>query len=163
VHRRPVLALVALALGLVLAPVDAGENDVYVRIVQVKGTGKRTRDHGELDKALEPLRAHLEEASKHLRYALLGRSVAKKGTFGNAVRFDLENHFRAVATPTPAADKHMKLVLKVNKHDLEGKKEELVFEATLDMKDGATAIQQIEKALDGADLLLAVTASRDSL
>jgi hypothetical protein len=156
------LALIlALALSSLLAPVDAGDNDVYVRIVQVKATGERKDTHAEMDKALEPFRQHLEEASKHAKYSLLGKSVVKKGSFGSAVGFDLENHYKAVATPSVGTEKHIKLVLKVNKH--EEKKEELVFEATLDMKDAATAIQQIDKALEGADLLLAVTASRDSL
>ena len=160
-RNRSLLAVLALALSCVLAPVDAGDNDVYVRIVQVKATGERKDKRAEMDKALEPFRAHLEEASKHAKYTLLGKSVAKKGAFGSAVSFDLENHYQAVATPTVAAEKHIKLVLKVNKH--EEKKDELVFEATLDMKDAATAIQQIDKALEGADLLLAVTASRESL
>ncbi len=161
VRNRSLLATFAFALSCVLAPVDAGDNDVYVRIVQVKATGERKEKHAEMDKALEPFREHLEEATKHAKYTLLGKSVAKKGAFGSPVGFDLENHYKAVATPSVGTEKHIKLVLKVNKH--EEKKDELVFEATLDMKDAATAIQQIDKALEGADLLLAVTASRDSL
>ena len=160
-RNRSLLAVLALALSCVLAPVDAGDNDVYVRIVQVKATGERKDKHADMDKALEPFREHLEQASKHAKYTLLGKSVAKKGAFGSPVTFDLESHLKAVATPTVGAEKHITLVLKVNKH--EEKKEELVSEVTLDMKDAATAIQQIDKALEGADLLLAVTASRDSL
>lgn len=160
-RKRSPIALLGVLLGLAFAPVKAGENEVYVRVVQVRGSGTRGEKRAEMDKSLEPFRAHLEEASKHARYVLLGKSVVKRGPYGNAIEFELEKGFRAHATASQAAEKHLKLLLQVDKR--EGKHDEMVFKATLDMKDGATAVQQIEKALEGADLLLAVTASRDPL
>ncbi len=163
---KPARLLALVSLLVALAPVQAGENDVYVRIVQVKATGKRDEskhEKAEMDKALEPLRAHLEP-TKHAKYTLLGKGgIVKKGAWDKALAFDLENHLGADATPSQAAEKKIKLVLKVNKHDEKNKKDELVFETTIEMKDAATAVQQIEKGLEGGDLLLAVTASRDSL
>jgi hypothetical protein len=155
-------ALALLLLGLAWAPAGAGENEVFVRVVQVVGSGARGEKRAEMDKSLEPLRAHLEQASKHAHYALVGKSVAKKGTFGGAVVFELENHLKAAATATPAAEKKIKLVLQVTKQR-ERKEDEMVLETKLEMKDGATAVPLIEKALGEGDLLLAVTASRDSL
>jgi hypothetical protein len=143
-------------------PVRAGESELFVRIVQVRGTGSRGDKKAEVDKSLEPLRAHLEQASKHAKYAILGKSTAKKGTAGKAICFDLEHNLRAEATPTAAAEKKIKIVLKVNRR-AEKKEDELVFETSFEMKDGATAVHQIDKVAAGADLLLAITASRDSL
>ncbi len=159
-RRLAVLTLAALCL---LGPVQAGEDELYVRIVQVKGTGSRGDKKAQLDKGLEPLRAHLEQASQHERYSMLGKPATKKGPGGKAISFDLENKLSAEATPTAAADKRIKLVVKVNKREAKKGEDSLVFETTLEMKDGATAVPLIEKALEGGALILAITASRDSL
>jgi hypothetical protein len=162
VRDRSRLAVFVCALMALLGPVRAADNELYVRIVQVKGAGTRTGDKkAEMEKALEPLRAHLEQASKHSKYTIVGKSTVKKGAPGKPISFELENKLHAEATPSVAAEKKIKLVLQVNKKD--GKKDELVFETTLEMKDAATAVPVIEKALEGGDLLLAITASRDSL
>jgi hypothetical protein len=159
-HSR-LLAVFAFAVMALLGPVQAGDVELYVRIVQVKGTGARGDKKAEMDKDLEPFRAHLEKASTHAKYTMLGKSASKKGPAGKAIAFELENKLRADATPSAAGEKKIKLVLQVNKKD--GKKDELVFETTLEMKDGATVVPRIEKALGADDLLLAITASRDPL
>lgn len=160
--RSRLLAAVCCAVALALAPVQAGENELYVRVVQVKATGSRADDaKATVEKSLEPLRAHLEQASKHAHYGLLGKSTTKKNAPGKAITFDLENKLRAEATPSTLGDKKLKLELKVTKRG--ASKDELVFETTLEMKDGATAVPVLEKAIEGADLLLAITASRDPL
>lgn len=160
--RASLILGLSLLAGLALTPAGAGEAEVYVRVVQVMGSGARGDKRAEMDKSLEPFRAHLEQASKHAHYTLLGKSVTRKGTFGSAVAFELENHLKAAATATPADEKKIKLVLQVNKKR-EHKEDEMVFETKLEMKDGATAVPLIEKALEEGDLLLAVTASRESL
>ncbi len=160
--RSRLVSIFALAVLVALGPVQAGDDELFVRIVQVKGTG--TREQGkkaEIDKPLEPLRAHLEKASNHSRYSMLGKSSTKKGPAGQPIAFELENKLRAEATPSPGADKKVNLGLKVNRRD--GKKDELVFETKLEMRDGATGMPLIENVLDGGALILAITASRDPL
>jgi hypothetical protein len=154
-------SIVALALLCALRPARAKDDELYVRIVQIKGTGSRGDKKAEMDKALEPLRAHLEKASQHSRYSMLGKPSTRRGASGKAIAFELENRLTAEATPTAAADKRIDLTVKVSRHD--GRKDELVFETKLDVKDGATAVPIIEKALEGGALILAITASRDSL
>lgn len=161
--RSRLLTAFAFALLCVLGPVQAGDNELYVRIVQVKATGTRARaKKAEMDKALEPFRAHLEQVSDHAHYSMLGKSATKKGVAGKAISFDLENKLRAEATPSTGAEKKVNLALKVSKRDAK-KDDDLVFETTLEMKDGATAVPLIEKAIEGGALILAITASRESL
>jgi hypothetical protein len=136
----------------------AAEPELHVRVVQIKGSLKRT-DKPELDKELEPLRSHLEQAGlDHGKYQLVG-TQAQKGAFGKPFTFDVEGGLKATITATAVEDRIV-IVLQVDKVDRATKTTELVSRTTLKMKDGATSVQSFAGALAGSDLLLAVTAQR---
>lgn len=164
---RGAVALAALALGpFVASRASAAGTAVHVRLVQIKATG--TREAGSkamLDKDLEPLRAHLEQPNlEYGRYSLVARATEKL-ELGKTHTFSVTNGHEARTTVSQDGDR-FKVVLLVTKRE-DGKdskaKPETVFEATLALKDGATAIQSIAKGLAGGDLVLALTVSRDPL
>lgn len=161
------LGFVALATALGLAPVTAADKVLHVRIVQVKASGSRTSDKpADLDKDLEPLRAHLERETRYAKLEFLAKAV-QKGPAGTALAFELKGGFKATATATLEGER-IQLVLLVTKPATKaGEKgeqavtEEKVFETTTSLKDTATSVQSIAGGVPGGDLLLAVTASKD--
>jgi hypothetical protein len=161
------IALVALVLVALAIPaparVLAGDESVHVRVVQIKAVGKREAGKPiELDKDLEPLRAHLETSLEKKARASLIKKETHTGAPGKTLVFELENHHHADAIASFVEDR-IEVALTISKRDLKTKKDDLLFTTTVRLKDGATLIQSIVNGAETGDLVLAITASRDSL
>src|SRR5437762_7345816 len=92
-----VVALSLLGAGFTADRAPAADADLHVRIVQIKGTGKRGGKGAklQLDKELEPLRDHLQqEGLTHGRYQFLAKEN-KSGPGSKALKFDLQNQHAA--------------------------------------------------------------------
>lgn len=165
--RALVAGALAAWLACALSPqARAGDDDLNVRIVQIKGTGTRAKGkQAEIDKDLEPLRKHLEQTS-YSKYQLLDKAT-KKGPPAKVIAFELQNKYKAEATVSRDKEKKggFSVTLRVTKTVKKDKEEteEEVSKSTWFLADGATALSVIGKGAGADDLIIAITASKDAL
>jgi hypothetical protein len=164
-RRAAVLVACAVLLAPLLAPAVAADREVHVRVVQIKASGSRAPGKSaELDRDLEPLRAHLEQLPVNFaRFEYLAKAE-KHAPVKTALAFQLQGRYRAQATSSYLDDGRIQLVLLVTKLLADpAQKPEKVFETTTSLKESATTVQAIAGGVEGGDLLLAVTVSKDAL
>lgn len=149
---------------LLLRPLGAGDPEISVRVLKIKGTGKAAPGaKPTVDDKLSSVKSKLESLPLgHAAYKAIDDPETKRAAAGALLSFELPHGRRLEvrAKPAKAKDK-IELHLRVTREGDNGKKERVeVVAIETQVDDGDAIIQKSDIRLDeGGSLLYALTAS----
>jgi hypothetical protein len=163
-RRRNLQVVAAILLSLLaLRPLGAGDHEISVRVLKIKGSGKAEPGAKPVvDDKLSSVKSKLESLPfGHARYDAIPDPEVKRGAAGALLTFDLPHGRQLeVQAKRGTAKNKIGLHLRVTREDERKKVRAEVVSIDTEVDDGDAIIQKSDIRLDeGGSLLYAVTAS----
>jgi hypothetical protein len=161
--RRNLQVVCAILLSLLaLRPLGAGDHEISVRVLKIKGSGKAEPGAKPVvDDKLSSVKSKLESLPfGHARYDAIPDPEVKRGAAGALLTFDLPHGRQLEVQAKRGTSNKIELHLRVTREDERKKVRAEVVSIDTQVDDGDAIIQKSDIRLDeGGSLLYAVTAS----